>query len=50
MEGSRISCGVGQERWPDAHENEWETVTDRGVEGVWHPQEETETWRNGVAQ
>ena len=37
------SSGSGQERWPDGHENEWKSATDKGVE-VWsHLQERTET-------
>jgi hypothetical protein len=25
----RIRCGEGQEGWPDDHENEWKSATDR---------------------
>ena len=25
----RIRCGEGQEGWPDGHENEWKSATDR---------------------
>jgi len=32
MEGFRIRCWEGQERWLDGHENEWKPATDRGEE------------------
>ena len=31
-EGVRIRCWEEQERWPDGHENEWRSATDRGEE------------------
>ena len=27
-----IRCGEEQDRWPDGHENEWNSVTDAGGE------------------
>ena len=27
-----IRCGEGQKKWPDGHENEWKSETDRGGE------------------
>ena len=31
-EGLQIICGEGQEEWPEGHENEWKSATDRGWE------------------
>ena len=32
MEGLRIRCRKGQERWLDSHENEWKSATEKGNE------------------
>ena len=34
IEGFRIRCREGQERWPDGHKNEWKSATDGGGEGA----------------
>jgi hypothetical protein len=35
MRGFGVGCGEGQVRWPDGHENEWKSATNRGgVRGI----------------
>ena len=46
----RIRCEEGLERWPDSHESEWKSATDRGRGVARHLQEETETWDKGSSQ
>lgn len=43
----KIRCEGGQERWIDGHENEWESIDDRGNKVEAHLEEKKETRDNG---